>query len=122
MDAVKFFEERERMCDSFNCDCAGCEINKHLYGGMGCDAYVRQHPEEVVTIVEKWSKEHPRKTRQSEFLRIYPEAAVSHGVVDIDPCQIISSRGNTEECHSFDQCGVSGCRKCREEFWNEEVK
>ena len=121
MDAVKFFEERERMCDSFNGNCAGCEINKYLYGGMGCDAYVRHHPEEAVAIVEKWSKEHPRKTRQSEFLRMFPDAKIFKGTLAINPCMVVHSRLNTEECHMFDQEGNLGCYKCREKFWSEEV-
>lgn len=122
MDAVKFFEERERMCDSFNGNCKGCEINKHRSSDTWCDTYVKYHPEEAVAIVEKWSKEHPRKTRQDKFLELFPDARLFHGVLAINPCQIIDSRLSTEECHSFDQFGFSGCRKCCEKFWNEEVK
>ena len=62
MEAVEFFEERDRMCDWFNGDCAGCEIFNSMKG-LVCRAYIFQHPEEAVAIVERWSKAHPKKTR-----------------------------------------------------------
>ena len=72
MDAVKFIEERDRMCGSaYHCeDCSaygkplGCKVSRK----SGYPA------SEQVEIVEKWSKEHQRKTRQSVFLEQYPDA------------------------------------------------
>lgn len=62
MDAVKFIKERNRMCRSFGWSCGGCPADKNTC----CDPF--EWREELVTIVEKWSAEHPRKTRQDVFL------------------------------------------------------
>lgn len=80
MDAVKFLKERERMCGSFGeLGCGGCEI----YGlrnavacifTPSCETYCNEHPEKVVPIVEKWSAEHPVKTRLQDFLEKHPNA------------------------------------------------
>lgn len=123
MDVVKFFEERERMCDSFSSKmCKGCGIAEAMSKDIWCDEFIRQNPAEAAEIVEKWSKEHPRKTRQSEFLRMYPDAKVFKGTLAINPCMVVHSRLNTEECHMFDQEDNLGCHRCREKFWNEEVE
>nr|DAL30905.1 MAG TPA_asm: RSC7, Chromatin structure-remodeling complex protein remodeler, SWI/SNF family, DNA.4A [Caudoviricetes sp.] len=68
MDALKFIEERDRMCERFwqvDGDCDGCpmvnvgECNE--LRNMVDDA--GKAVGKVVETVEKWSKEHPRKTR-----------------------------------------------------------
>ena len=43
--------------------------------GDVCIYYMRQHPQEVVESVERWGKEHPLKTRQSEVLKMFPSAS-----------------------------------------------
>ena len=123
MDAVEFLEEQYRMCEALNSHCEECGLsyvnNKtdHV-----CGDFIKKHPEEAVSIVEKWSKEHPRKTRQSEFLKMFPEATIFEGVLKIEPCELVSSKLNTEECHSYDEFGLSGCYECRKKYWLEEVE
>ena len=82
MDAVEFLEEKDRMCHSFNNGCrikdhpeCVCEIRaKTEKTREACAVYALKHPAEIVAIVERWAKEHPRKTRQSEFLKMFPRA------------------------------------------------
>ena len=74
MDAVNFIVTRDRMCRSFNGRCAGCEVNERMGADDICVDYTVQHPQEVVEIVERWAKDHPRKTRQSELLKMFPRA------------------------------------------------
>ena len=63
MDALEFVRETNRMCKSFSISCGSCPAKKH----GNCTATIWD--EEIVPIVEKWSKEHPRnKTRQDVFL------------------------------------------------------
>ena len=129
MDAVEFLKEKGRMCRTilivggFVGRCDECEIGKRRASGQTCDKYIVKHPEEAVAIVEQWAKEHPCKTRQSEFLKLYPDARLFDGVLAIDPCKINSSRFDSTECRSYsDEFGVLSCDKCREQFWNEEVE
>ena len=38
------------------------------------------HPEKAIAIIEKWSKEHPKKTRADDFYEKFPKAhKTSHG-------------------------------------------
>lgn len=108
MDAVKFLEERARMCGH------GCK-NCHAYGDE-CDIYKPDCDyESLVEAVEAWAAKHPRKTRQSEFLKQWPDAMVySDGVLDIYPCIL-------EKARRCDKCN-NGCTECRHEFWMEEVE
>ena len=55
MDAVKFIEERNRMCGTMS------EV-------WGVDAA------QIVKNTEEWAAAHPRKTRQSVFLEQWPNA------------------------------------------------
>lgn len=128
MDAVEFLKEKDRMCRTilivggFVGRCDECEIGKRRTSGQTCDKYIVKHPEEAVEIVERWAKEHPRKTRQSEFLKMFLEAPIFEGVLEIKPCKLVGSKLNTEECHSYDEFGLSGCYECRKKYWNEEVE
>ena len=77
MDAVEFIVTRDRMCKSFNNRCSGCEIANRMDGNESCNDYIKRYPAEAVAIVEKWSKEHPRKTRQNEFLKLFPKGRLA---------------------------------------------
>lgn len=124
MDALKFIEERNRMCDRYwqaDGDCDGCplvytrECNelRNMVDGAG------KAVGKTVEIVEKWSKEHPRKTWQDVFLEQYPEACVhADGRLDICP-NVISSwhRGKDGYC-----IATIDCSDCRREFWMQEVE
>nr|DAR00773.1 MAG TPA: YokU-like protein [Caudoviricetes sp.] len=121
MDAVEFIRGRERMCRTFNMRCRGCEIADRMEGNESCNDYIKRCPAEAVAIVEKWSKEHPRKTRQSEFLKMFPEAFVYQGSIDIEPCKIVKSKYDTEQC-KLRKTREWSCENCREQFWHEEVE
>lgn len=101
MDAVKFIEERNRMCGTMS------EV-------WGVDAA------KIVKNTEEWAAAHPRKTRQSVFLKQYPEARVGeNGVLRVCPANISAEhRDEDGGCSPF-------CRPCevrRREFWMQEVE
>ena len=124
MDAVEFIMKRERMCKPNIAHCKSCPVDIEIRKrGLETTCYNFQvtYPKTFVEIVEQWNKEHPRKTRQSEFLKMFPDAKIFKGTLAINPCMVVHSRLNTEECHMFDQEGNLGCHKCREKFWSEEV-
>lgn len=115
MDAVEFLTEKRRMCDSFS-DCFDCGLRSAT--SKGCiEPNTREEEEKTVEIVENWSKEHPKKTRQSEFLKEYPNATLS--ILDnhpsIDPCKLDGTLHNESRCHNL--C----CSWCREQYWTEEI-
>lgn len=116
MDAVKFIEERNRMCRAFGKSCDGCPA---VYeNGWGCDDDAWD--EKLVDTVEKWFAAHPRKTRQSVFLEQYPEARIgSNDVLCI--CPTVISTAYRDAHGSCVRAGIS-CPDCRRAFWMQEVE
>ena len=103
MDAVECLKTAERRRKS----------NPHDYAnyiqlcGNDFGAYVDE--------LEKWSKEHPAKTRQSEFLKMYPNAVVmTGGVLCIRPCDVDNTIKNL--------CKTTNCGVCRRDYWLQEVE
>ena len=90
MDALEFLKERKRLCEVYfeKTECKECPLEN-----MGCwtadfcadDSCADDSCEKVIAIVELWSKEHPRKTRQSVFLEQYPNAKTVEGALAICP-------------------------------------
>lgn len=120
MDAVKFLEERNRMCNSFSPDCEGCRVDEAKPVMSECCQWVFENPERVVKIVEEWAATHQRKTRQSIFLELYPETVLDgNGVITICPVALSKShRSNSGGCKNPD----NRCDDCRREFWMQEVE
>lgn len=119
MDAEKFLKEYARMCVGRSC--GDCEIGRaKLKANMGtavvsCRDMLKMFPAVVVEIVERWSQEHPAKTRQSEFLQQWPNASRdTNGVLSITPCGLDSDR--SKKCSVYPNCS-----ECRRTFWSEEV-
>ena len=122
MDAVKFIEERNRMCKSFGDGCTGCPASDACKNELCCafDQGSMLDATAQVSIVEQWSAAHPHKTRQSVFLEQYPETAIdAYGIIQICPVVISSThRDSNGDCEDPEQI----CVDCRREFWMQEVE
>ena len=125
MDAVEFLKEAKRYCEW--CKNTTQDGKKRL-----CDACYFEKLNDIfnlhsmayckfVEIVEKWAKEHPVKTRQSEFFNQWPDAEIGYdGLPTVAPCQL-----NIELIHGESQkdCEDRGvCNKCRRDFWLKEIE
>lgn len=73
MDAVKFLEERNRMCDNYN-NCVGCPMNDKPFCYPN-DIITNDERKELVNAVEKWSCEHPMVTNGMKVLEMIPEGS-----------------------------------------------
>ena len=115
MDAVEFLKEGTRMCNSYEA-CVGCP----MYPTDDC-CMVKMNLKQMISIVEQWAKEHPIKTRQSEFLKMWPDAEISDdGLPAIAPCQlnVLFIHGKAQK--DCEDRGV--CNKCRRDFWLKEIE
>ena len=104
MDAVEFLKARSRMCNDNVCE-GDCPLF-HC-----CNDRIDDNMVELVSIVEQWAKAHPVKTRQNEFLKMYPNARIDDGVIFLGPCAIDKSHKCT-----FD------CKKCCRDYWLKEIE
>ena len=97
MDAVRFIEERNRMCGTMS------EM-------WGVDAA------QIVKNTEEWSAAHPRKTRQSEFLKLFPYARVkkANGLPIVSPCDL--------DVKLAGKCEGIPYQECWKKFWLAEVE
>ena len=79
MEAVKFIEERNRMCKSFGDGCTGCPAFNVCENELCCAVGMQPTLDATaqVAMIEEWSAAHPRKTRQSVFLEQWPDASVN---------------------------------------------
>ena len=75
MDALKFFKECIRMCNYYyrmNDECNTCP---RAHKGCKISTYRDyDYIKEYIADVEKWSKEHPLRTRLQDFREKYPNA------------------------------------------------
>lgn len=78
----------------------------------------------AVAYAERWSKEHPRKTRQSEFLKQWPEARIDKetGVLTICPAQLKKEYTDDRGACNTYSIGTGVCNNCSRKFWLEEVE
>ena len=95
MEFKEFFKEYNRMCSSYH-NCIGCpideEINNHIRGlHTDCKNIDLLSKVDAESITEKWVKEHPVKTYESDFkdkindlLKIFPNHAVKNYVEGTD--------------------------------------
>ena len=115
MDVVDFLNEGTRMCNSYEA-CVGCP----MYPTDDC-CMVKMNLKQMISIVEQWAKEHPVKTRQSEFLKMWPDAEIGgDGLLSIAPCQLnveLLQRESQDDCEKRGACG-----KCRRDFWLKEIE
>lgn len=102
MDAVKFIEEARR---------------RYKVTGKSPSVLLNWlEPEYIVKEVEEWAATHTTKTRQSEFLKEWPDTYLDgNRVISIAPC-IVNKEYQNKNCDQLN------CDECRKGFWMQEVK
>jgi len=120
MDTVKYLKEILKMCKSMD-GCGKCPI-RGMAATFPCkaagftEAEVKD-PDGIVKVVEKWSAEHPPKTRQSEFLKLFPDACIEDGMIQIAPCMIDQNKYPKVDCIK-----KYNCEACCRDYWLQEVE
>ena len=114
MDAVEFVKTVNRLCK--NQSCWECPVFKEGTCSVGFDDKSIKNIEETISKVEQWAKDHPAKTRQSEFLKMFQNAPIDNGngILFIDPCTVDSAQKGNKYCNI-------SCATCRKNYWLTEV-
>jgi hypothetical protein len=71
-------------------------------------------PDKANQIILNWCEEHPIKTRQSEFLKMFPNAKIheTHGVITCCPQTVDKTV----------YCEGKRCLTCMKAYWFAEVE
>lgn len=108
MDAVEFLKEAFRMC-KMHIGCSECPIANEENGF--CTLLNEQCFDSVVKNVEKWSKEHPIKTRKEYFFEKFPNAKRARNDIPV-VCTKLLGYDDKEECKRMT------CKEC----WNQPIE
>lgn len=104
MDAVEFLDKVDRLSKR------GSPEEKMRY-----NAYrVAGDNTGAVEYVEQLDDMHPIKTRQSEFLKLFPNAQTDSGCLNACPMDVFGNTGI--------DCNKRTCFECKKEFWLAEVE
>lgn len=105
MDAVEFLDKVDRLSKR------GSTEEKVRYN----DYRTARDNAWAVKFVEQWAAAHPAKTRQSEFLKHYPDALIlAHGCLNACPMDVFSDADIN--------CNAQPCFECKKAFWMQEVE
>lgn len=113
MDAVKYLKEYNRMCSKETC--TSCPLRDLEKDGF-CKDILIKYPEQAVSVIEKWSSEHPMKTRQYELLELFPNVHIVNGYINICPKEVDQTLKDHIDCLK------RSCNNCKEEYWLAEVE
>lgn len=115
MDAIEFVKTVNRLCK--NLRCKECPVYKEGICTVGFDDYSVKSIKETVSKVEQWAKDYPVKTRQSEFLKMFPNARIDDsGVLLFCPKDFLPVGARSTYCEKHENC-----KECRKDYWLAEV-
>lgn len=107
MDVLKFMKERRRMCDYYS-RCFECPRADEQ--NCNIEEMSDEELKNFVNTVEQWSKEHPQKTRQMDFMEKFPNAMICDNGTPKACCKHL---GYTMDCPTR-----SSCKEC----WNKPME
>lgn len=101
------------MCSTISC--SDCKITScpSLANIGDCIRAILYNPQKAIEIVQKWSDSNPIKTRQSEFLKLFPETHLVSDVINICPIEI----DKRLVCIT-----PKNCNDCKKNYWLTEVR
>lgn len=118
MNLADYARFKKTVCCHYNkstTDCDECPLSVTNNGkDESCLSFVVYYPKEASEIIEKWCKEHPVKTRLTEFLKLFPNATLNCNGFPID-CVEHYCGSDKVVCKFID------CDECKAKYWLSEV-
>ena len=99
---ANYFAEKERLCASI-LECIDCPL-RH---GNDCTNIENKYPKRAISIVQKWSDEHPQRTYLTEFLKNYPNVQLYDTGIPKGICPYhlgLMSKDNCRKDHNCNEC------------------
>ena len=120
MDAIQFLKIVGRICKANDGKCDECPLDKYPCSAdinRTSDAEPDSGIEEMVNIADRWAKDHPFNTRQSQLLKMFPDARTDDaGILVCCPDAFIAKEISAEYCNKYNKC-----QECRKDYWLAEV-
>lgn len=113
-----YFSEKRRMIKKhkYICklNCYDCPLNWSRNGkDVSCETLEKSYPEQAISIIQKWSDEHPQKTYLSEFLKNYPNVKLYDAGIPKGICPYHLGLMNRDDCRKYHTCV---------ECWNQPIE
>lgn len=102
---------KDKGCDIKCSECPLSYTNNGASEFVSCITFEMHYPLQAISIVQRWSNEHPRKTYLSEFLKNYPNAKLDEDGTPHKLCPWHLGLISVNSCHN-------NCVKC----WNQSVE
>lgn len=112
---VEFMREWLRLCKNHICDT--CPLNSEKSYSVRCKSYVVDETEETITILQKWSDEHPVMTWIGKLKEAFPGCDAAAMITEACPGWVFGRGPN--RFHT--DCDGKQTRKCGD-CWNGEYK
>lgn len=112
---ANFLSERQRMCDSYKHGCGNCALREaSRYTEHTCSDYTYNNPDKAVGIIQKWSDEHPPKTRLDDIKERCPNVPLDgEGFPCFKPV-MLGYCDNCDRCQNWKKPDTRNC-------WNEPL-
>lgn len=112
---VDFLREWGRMCQP-GIFCCSCPLARDG-ATTGCKPMMKEHPDDAIEIVQKWSDEHPVMTWKGKLKEMLPNVDMSKIIGTCCPYNLLGGEApNMETCRSSGD--YEDCVNC----WNGEYK
>lgn len=129
MTALEFLKCKDRICRTYSMGyskstkytCKDCPIWRNRPDkSEGCGIFLRKYPEKAISIVEKWSAEHPQKTLLQDFLEKYPKAPIEDDAFPaVCPFQLGYETESEKDKNGYcESTARDSCRRC----WNRPLE
>lgn len=120
MTETEYQKILSRICSAAGGNLERCDFVRE-FGVTCCDDTTNESCERLVNMrrfVERWADEHPAGTRQSEFLKMFPDAKIDDdGILALCPEAFSPKEIDDEHCHKYNKC-----EECRKDYWLTEVQ
>ena len=120
METKKFLEEWQRMCNSREGERPSCSVVAycHYYRPLAWNGEAKgsMSIDDLMSKIEKWSKEHPRKTRLDDLKDKYPDTPMVNAYPPFAP-RLVGYCGDIQTCSGCKQKHDSMHKQC----WDMEV-
>lgn len=107
---MNYLREFNRMCNSHEYRCRDCSMDRHNNGELRyCGSFIKEFPERAVEIVQKWSDEHPVKTRLDDLLERCPNVPLDgEGFPHFSP-SMLGYCGDCDRCRNWKNPDMRNC-------------